>query len=255
MNSIWLKRGLVVVAAGAAGITGRLLLREGRSPAMTDGSDPTETRPGQSAAVPSRPMVQVPERPPSQADRAEDEAKMRRVREILTSSEQLSAAVPQPLALRAVLGAGVSPLRAYNRELRNPVWAPAMESGVREALAEELARQLPGVSLDIECRTSICRATIEAEPEVERQIKDRYPSGKRDFALASELLERVGPLGRTQREAILESGRPAIVFALDERGIDPAGYRAWRRGVWEQTEANLRAVEKSKGSSTTTERK
>jgi hypothetical protein len=133
----------------------------------------------------------------------------------------------------------VSPLRVYNRELRHAGWAPRMEEAIRASLAPDLARRFPGVELDIECRTSVCRATIDANPEVERQVKDKYPWGKRDYALVQELGARIGPLGRTQREAILENGKPAIVFAFDEHGMDPAGYGRWRHQVRKRTEANL----------------
>jgi hypothetical protein len=182
--------------------------------------------------------LQVPERDPWDDQRAEHAARMQRLRALLTVREQLEAAVPAPLGFEEIKAARASPSQAYNRELRNPIWAPAMEASVSTFLEDVAAQTLPGLAFEVECRTSTCRATLEPGEELARRMREKYP-GKGALGIFVEFMNVAGPLGRVLRETMMEDGRVAIVFAFDTNGMPPQHYRDWQRRVAEKTRANL----------------
>jgi hypothetical protein len=183
-------------------------------------------------------LLQVPERDPWDDQRAEHAARMQRLRALLTDRKQLEAAVPAPLGFKEIKAGRASPPQAYNRELRNPIWAPAMEESVSAFLNDVAAQRLPGLAFEVECRTSTCRATLEPCEGLASRMRQKYP-GKGAFGIFLEFQDVAGPLGRVLRETLLEDGRVSIVFAFDTNGMPPRDYRAWQRRVAEKTRANL----------------
>jgi hypothetical protein len=119
---------------------------------------------------------------------------MVRLRALLTSREQLEAVVPAPLAFQEIKARKASPLKAYNRELRNPIWAPAMEEDVSTFLEEVVAESFPGLTTEVECRTSTCRVTLQVSEELSGRLSEKYPPDKRAFAIVRELTDVIGPL-------------------------------------------------------------
>ncbi len=186
--------------------------------------------------------VQVPERDPWEDRRAEHEEEMRRLRALLTSTAQLEADLPAPLAFEEIKARRAGPLNAYNRELRHPIWAPAMEASVGTFLEQAVARHLPGLRWDVECRTSSCRVTLRPSAELDRRLSEKYGPSKRPFAIFGELIDLVGFLGRTMRETLMEDGSVSVVFAFDASGMPPDGYRHWQKRGAEITAANLAAA-------------
>jgi hypothetical protein len=171
--------------------------------------------------------------------RAEHEANMLRLRGLLTSPQQLEAVVPEPLAFQEIKARKANPPNVYNRELRNPIWAPAMEAAVSTFLRDVVVEHFPGLTTEVECRTSTCRVTLRASEQLAGRLNEKYPPNRRDFAIVLELSGAIGPLGRVLRETMMEDGSVSIVFAFDADGMVPGGYRGWQKRVTDKTRANL----------------
>jgi hypothetical protein len=84
------------------------------------------------------------------------------------------ARAPAPLPSLDVTAADYDPVRLIEEqrqtskaiflaEPRDPVWADAMEKGLRDPLTNDLAATVPGITdLTIECRTTACRIAWDA---------------------------------------------------------------------------------------------
>lgn len=164
---------------------------------------------------------------------------MFRLRALLTSREQLEAAVPAPLAFQEIEARKANPLQAYNRELRNPLWAPAMEEDVATFLEGVVEETFPGLTTEVECRTSSCRVTLQVTEGLAGRLSEKYPPDKRAFAIVLELTDVIGPLGRVLRETMMEDGSVSIVFAFDADGMVPGRYGEWQKRVTDKTRANI----------------
>jgi hypothetical protein len=183
--------------------------------------------------------LQVPERPVSRAAQAAHDREMDALRQRLTTSEQLEATVPAPLGCRIIIEERVSPLRVYNRELRNPSWAPLMEESILAVVSTTLLAKHPGVAVDVECRTSLCRLTFAVPDDLAERLGREHPAYTPALAIVGELMKTIGPPGRTLREVPMDDGRVSIVFALDGSGMRPKDYAAWQQRVTELTRANM----------------
>jgi hypothetical protein len=161
------------------------------------------------------------------------------LRHRLTTSDQLEAPIPAPLGCRIIIEQGISPLRVYNREMRNPNWAPLMEESIRAVLSATLLAKHPGLAVDVECRTSLCRLTFSVPDDLAERLGREHPGSTPNLAIVAELMETTGPPGRTLREVLMDDGRVSIVFALDGRGMRPKDYAAWQQRVTQLTQANI----------------
>jgi hypothetical protein len=167
---------------------------------------------------------------------------MEKLRQALTSTEQLSAPVPRALGYRAILQGRLGAPKVYNRELRNPVWAPEMEASINRFLSPERLRELPGLSHSVECRSSTCNLILRASSELQQRLDASYPVQKRPTAVAIEFIKRFGPPGPAMRETVLPDKSVAIAFAFDDDGMDPNAYEEWQKKVAAVARANIEAA-------------
>lgn len=96
-----------------------------------------------------------------------------------------------PVRVGQVLDLPVSAI--YEREPRDPGWAPGMESQQRTLLAAELGNVFEGAAVDeVECRTGTCRSVV------------RVRAGDLDALL--QYVQVFVPLGEVVSFDVLESG-------------------------------------------------
>ena len=115
-----------------------------------------------------------------------------------------------------------------------------MEESVIAVLSATLLAKHPGVTVDVECRTSLCRLTFSVPDDVADRLSQEYPEYARHLGILQELMKTTGPPGRTLREVLMEDGRLSVVFAFDGKGMTPAGYAGWQQRVTEVTRAEPR---------------
>jgi hypothetical protein len=67
------------------------------------------------------------------------------------------------------LAALVPPWDIFAQEPRNPKWATAVETTLKSRMEDELLRLAPEIkSVQVECRSTMCRVAFDAPPESER---------------------------------------------------------------------------------------
>jgi hypothetical protein len=171
--------------------------------------------------------VQVPERAPAESESATHELRMMALSRALTSMSQLTAPLPHPLALAAIVERRGNPPQVYNRELRNPSWAQAMEGSINEFMETRVMSLFPGLVAEVECRSSTARVTFTVSGTLQRQLESKYshsPS-KVDTAIAIEVAAAVGPLAYAFREVVMPNKAVSLALAFDAEGMRPEGFR------------------------------
>ncbi len=148
------------------------------------------------------------------------------------------------------------PVELFDREARDPVWAPAMERAIRSELTANLARlKLPGTTIHaLECRKSSCRMEMDfhAEDVQRAQAGGAIHPGELLIMTGGHLasLETDVPVegGRTmngadESVAVLPDGsfRKTVVLTFGDADIDPRQYGAWREASAERIKQQQRA--------------
>jgi hypothetical protein len=151
--------------------------------------------------------------------------------------------VYEPSAYKAITEEGADPIATFDREPRNPRWAPAMEAEIRSDLARNVALlKLPSTALhDIECHGSSCRIQIDFRAEDLEQCQNKgavhptellFMSGGHFATVETDVKVRHGRVmnGPDDSIAVLPDGsfRKTTVLTFGEVEIDPAQYGAWR---------------------------
>jgi hypothetical protein len=148
----------------------------------------------------------------------------------------------EPVALERFEQEHTQPGEIYDREARDPVWAPQMEATIRSDIESNLASL--GLSdtavRSLECRSSSCRISVGFERE------DAEAGSRRGAVHPVELLFVSGghlastevdvePRGRTMpgadpTVAVLPDGsyEKTMILLFGKEEVDPASYRRWR---------------------------
>lgn len=184
---------------------------------------------GAAAPAPARVAVPEPQVDPDKQEQlltALEQASLR-----LNSPEQLSAAVPQPEARRMWEAIGTALSRFYNREQRNDAWAGAMEREIRAVFAGEALAKFPGLSVEVECRVSTCRVTLDAPLALVDEVSQAYFPHHRPLAVPDQVFKDIWPMAPSAQDFVESEQRFSVILAFDDRTITPQGYRAWRQEV------------------------
>jgi hypothetical protein len=151
----------------------------------------------------------------------------------------------EPSAHRRYEATHEDPIKLYEDEARDPIWAPAMEASVRQNLSESVkALGLPSTKISaLDCRSSSCKVQLSftkadlAMAEKEGAIHPTellFMHGGHFASQETDVLVDHGPTmpGPDESVAVLPDGtfEKTSVLSFGEEDIDPARYRAWRAG-------------------------
>jgi hypothetical protein len=139
-------------------------------------------------------------------------------------------------------------LKHFNAQERDPIWAPAMETILKDRLQRAIS-EMPGATLiGAECKTSLCKVAIDLSVELKASLSER--SGPDGIGLALDVIRpKIGPLASgmrflgenekhrafrwplighwLMREYLRRMTREEFVLFFDENTWDPADYVAW----------------------------
>lgn len=150
------------------------------------------------------------------------------------------SASESPSAIERLRTERVDLRRVFNDEVRNPRWAPAMESALKQRFAaiDYRSHHLDGMTLsEVECRQSSCRIQFEYPAELPEQLSNllREKGIVGQFSPIEWLELSSGPTASAGRivsdELVQVDGkarhRYTFVGAFAPDSIDPSSYSDW----------------------------
>jgi hypothetical protein len=142
-----------------------------------------------------------------------------------------------------------SPDLLFDRETRDPIWAPAMESALANVFVASATLARLGLAemvvTDISCRQTTCRFEYEFPSQLVNLVRATGLRPSSPMVLVEEAVGWAAPRGAgLHRIAFQRDGaaftRMSIVLGFDEASWDPASYPQWLQSQRPAAEAFYR---------------